>query len=307
MRAMVTALSIMVATLVAGNGIDVHSNTDCPSSDAIRARLQPLLPESDTGDAASVERATPEHSGRPGLRVRLVRSDASVVADRGLAVQGTCEEMADTVATVLAAWESPQVLPAVATDDGAAPPASIVDESHARQREIALQPGAGGGVGFVGGGAATANLELRAGWSDSHLHARVAVAGQTHRESHLDPGSVSWRRTHGSLGLGWKSATTSASVPRWQASVDGGFQVAWLSVSGQGFAPGRHQDVVEFGAGAALRGERVFGAWSVWLEARASGWPRAQRAVVSDSALPTVQLPRYDVAATLGFSRLVFR
>lgn len=303
MRAMVTALSIMVATLVAGSGIDLHSSTHCPSSDAIRASLQPLLPELGTGDAAWVDVATPEPSGESRLRVRLLRPDGSVVADRHLAVQGTCDEMADTIATVLATWEIPQAEP---TRELGTRAASAIHENGARPREIELRVGAGGGAGFVGGVAPAGAVELRAGRPGSHLHAHVAVVGQTNRDRNLEPGSVAWRRTLGALGLGWKSDAALAAAPRWQASVNGGLRVGWLSVTGQGFAPGRSQDIFELGADVGLRAERVFGAWSVWIDGRVCWWPRAQRAVVADSASLSVELPRYDLVATLGFSRLAF-
>jgi hypothetical protein len=305
MASMVTALSIMVATLMAGNGIEVRSATDCPSSDAILAKLRPLLSAVDKDDIAWVDAATPSPTGEPEVSVRLVRSDASVVADRRLLVQGTCDEMADTVATVLAAWETPQVSQPLPMVEVAVPTAAPSQSQVARPRRLGLRLGAGGGAGFVGGAAATGSLELRARWSQLPVYARGAATGQSSREDSLDSGSVVWRRTFLSLGLGWERKPVP--TPYWQASIDAAVSLSWLTASGQGFTPDRRQDAFELGASGALRAERIFGSWSLWLEGRACLWPNQQRAVLSNPVSSSTPLPRLDLMATVGVSRVVFR
>jgi len=302
---MVIAFPIMVATLVAGNGIDVRSASDCPSSEAIQARLRPLLSGvGEADDTAWVEAAGSGPNGRSELHVRLVRPDASVVADRRLSLQGGCDEMADTVATVLAAWETPQASQPSQSIDLSAHAIPPTEPARATRRRTDLRLGASGGAGFVGGAAATGSLELLVGRAGSHAQGRAAVVGQTSRDRNLDPGSVVWRRTHASLGLGWKAAATSWGS-FWQASADAGLLLGWLTASGQGFPANQREDVFEYGAGAALRGERSLGGWGLWLECRASFWARPERAVLSNSPSSTADLPRFEVVAALGISRLV--
>jgi hypothetical protein len=299
---MLSSFSMIVAMLFGANGIDVRSATSCPSSEAILAKLAPLLPGGgEAGDVAWAEDVTPGRDGTVELRLRLVRSDASVVADRRLALQGGCDEMADTIATVLAAWEAPPV-PQVhfeSTKLGTQPMAM----AEAGATGIQLWLGAGGGAGLLGGIAATGNLELLAGRAGSHGQARASVMAQTRRQQNLDGGEVSWRRTHAFLGGGWQSLEAS-SASFWQASADAGVLLGWLTASGRGFTPNSRQDAFEYGVGAGLRGQRKIGNWALWLEIRTTLWAQQQRAVLSDSSLKAV-LPRFDLLATLGVSRLV--
>jgi hypothetical protein len=158
---------------------------------------------------------------------------------------------------------------------------------------------------LVGTLAASGNLELAMGREASPVRARVAAFTQTSRQRDLDSGTVSWRRTHGELGLGWQSRG-AANGSYWQASADLDLLLGWLSASGSGFFQNDHQDAFEYGAGAGLRGERTLGAWALWLEGRANLWAQRQRTVLSNSS-STAELPRIDVLMTLGVSRLVVR
>jgi len=307
---MLSSFSMIVAMISWAHGIDVRSATSCPSSESILAKLAPLLPSgAETEDVAWVDGATTGPDGMMALHLRLVRSDASVVADRRLAVQGECDEMADTIATVLAAWETPpetQPMAQLASIEQAAQP-TVMAKATAEPGVGAIQGwlGAGGGAGLVGGLAAAGNLEVLAGRAGSHAQARAAVTAQTSRQRNLDIGQVSWRRTHASLGLGWQSLG-AASGSFWQASADADVLLGWLTASGNGFAPSNRQDVFEYGVGAGLRGQRKIGGWTLWLEFRTDLWARQQRAVLSGSQSDAA-LPRLDLMATLGVSRLVFR
>jgi hypothetical protein len=201
----------------------------------------------------------------------------------------------------LAAWKAPPV-PAVAQTE-AAPREEPVREVTSAPMQAWL--GAGGGVALVGGIAATGNLELVAGRAASHVRARVAALTQTSRQLDLVPGTVSWRRTHGELGLGWQSrGATDGSY--WQASADADVLLGWLRASGHGYFQDTRQDAFEYGVGAGLRGERRLGAWALWLEGRTNLWAHPQRAVLSGSH-SAARLPRLDVLVTLGISRLVVR
>jgi len=292
---------------MAGNGVAVRGSTDCPSSEAIRTRLAPLLPVGGATDTAWVE-AGAGPQGASELRVRLLRGDASTVADRRLTLQGSCEEMADTVAAVLAAWEVPQMSsPARGVAATAGAPPDLVRPGPARRR-VELWLGAGGGAYFVDGMAATGSLEAMAGLAGSHIQARAAAVAQSDRDLDLSPGRVVWRRTYASLGPGW----TTLGMPSgwlgasWLASADAGILLGWLSAAGSGFALNRQQDAFEYGVAAGVRGQRRWGAWKLWLEGRASILVSRERVVLDNSSL-SAQLPRYDLVAVLGLSRLVFR
>ena len=295
--------SVVTAALVLAGGVEVHSSGACPSAEAIGAKLGLLLAtEGGDPNVASVEVAAQKPGGITEIRLRLLRPDASVVGDRRLIVQGGCDEMADTIATVLAVWKTPP------------PPVAAQSESTALlanpARTAAPAPvqawlGAGGGVALVGPLAATGTLNLVAGRAPSPVRARVAAFTQTSRQLDLDQGTVSWRRTHAELGLGWQSRGAAGSS-YWQASAEADILLGWLTASGSGFFHDHRQDAFEYGAGAGLRGERKLGAWAFWLEGRTNLWAQRQRAVLSNSSSMTT-LPRFDVLVTLGASRLVVR
>ena len=293
---------MLLAVLVAGTALDIRSGTNCPSGEAIADKLAPLLPRmAEAGDVAWIDLAAPEPASLPALRVRLVRADTSVIADRRLTIQGGCDEMADTVATVLAAWEAPPAaLPAIVTDTN-----QFHGEPGKDIQHLELWVGAAGGAGLLGGIAATGNIELVLQHTGSRLLGRAAMTGQTTRQVNLDPGDGVWRRTYGSLGLGWQ-ARRPASHSTWQVSADLGLLLGWLTASGRGFTPNSQETAFELGASAGLRGQRRLGYWALWLEARANFWPNPERTVLT-GAPAEVQLPKFDVLATFGVSRLGLR
>jgi len=99
----------------------------CPSPNAVSARLSQLLPDEAGGapDALVVD-------GEPGaLRVRLLSAQGSLREQKTLDLTGSCDELADAVATVAVAWRSrlqqddvpPPVLSARARPVEAAAPA----------------------------------------------------------------------------------------------------------------------------------------------------------------------------------------
>ena len=293
--------SIAATVLVLGGSVEVKSSGTCPSSDAVSAKLRLLLSAgAGEPDVASVEIAAQRPDGITELRLRLQRPDASVIGDRRLTLQGGCDEMAETVAAVLAAWETPPLPSVTATEmlAGAEQPARA-----AAGAPMQAWLGVGGGVGLVGGLAATGNLELALARATSPVRARVAAFTQTIRQLDLDRGNVSWRRSHGELGLAWQSRG-AVGASYWQASAEADLLLGWLSAKGNGFFENQGQDAFEWGAGVGLRGERKRGAWAFWLEGRANLWPQRERAVLSNSS-STVPLPRLDVLLAVGLSRAV--
>lgn len=294
---------MVLAALVAAQGLEVRSVGDCPSSQAIREKLAPLLTGlGEEGDVAWVEAAVPEPNQPPALRVRLVRADANVIADRRLPIQGGCEEMADTVAAVLAAWETPPAPPPAVLLDS---PAIHAEPATVEQR-TQMWLGASGGAGLVGGIAAAGNLELLLTHTGSHLLGRASMSGQTTRQIELAPGDATWRRTYGSLGLGWQ-ARRPDSGSYWQFSTDVDLLLGALTASGRGFSPSTRETVFEYGFGAGLRGQRNLGGWALWVEARANLWPAPERAALTGGSDATTQLPKFDVLASLGISLLTLR
>jgi hypothetical protein len=124
----VLAASVYLAA--AGLVVLGEGHQGCPDAGRVSARLAQLLgeePGAEAPDALVID-------GEPGaLRVRLLSAQGTVREEKTLDLQGSCDELADAVATVAVAWRSqlqadevpPPVLAARlrAVDDGApAPP-----------------------------------------------------------------------------------------------------------------------------------------------------------------------------------------
>lgn len=294
--------------MVVGAGlVEVRSDTDCPSADEVSSRLRPMLPAGwvtgRDGDVASVTDVGSHADEVATLRVRLLRPDGSLAGDRQLVLRGGCAEMADAVATVIAAWETnllPAVPPSVETV-APLPPKVPEPAVHAAglepgQTRIGAALGACVGAAVSDGVAVTAGLEAVVGRAASRWQLRLAAATQTDRRQTLDQGEVSWKHTTIAAGLVLRSLG-----PHWRVSIDGGPVLGWATLAGHGYDTDRTKSVFEYGVGAGLRVARAWGRFSVWLEWRTHLWSESQQAVLAGSSSRQT-LSRVDGVASLGAS-----
>ena len=301
--------SLMTVLIVAGSPVEVRSATHCPSTEAIVERSLPLLPAAAAGlveeqDVARIEVGKVQSGGATALHLVLLRADASVVGDRGLLMQGTCQDMAEAVATVIAAWET-KPLSGDVPDDGPRPtlkevaPMSQVQASEPASTRI--QPwrivgGAGAGAALVGGTAAIVGFDVLLGRSTSHWQLRLGLADETDRRLNFQGGHVDWQHTTAALGLCWHLLD-----PSWLLSLDVGPIAGWATLAGSNFSVNRKQRSFEYGVAAGLRAGRSFGRWTVWAEGRTNLWAQVQRATVTGDS-SGAELPQVDTTVALGFS-----
>ena len=302
---------MMAVAAFAVSPIDVRSSANCPSTEAIVERLLPLLPTTvasarDGRDTAQIEVGAVHKDGAIELHLLLVRGDASVVGERRLSMRGTCQDLAEAVATVLAAWET-QPLPATAPDlapvpavRGTAVPAQAQGSEPAPSRPLQLLLGAGAGVSLVGGLAASGDVDLEGGRVASHWQLRFALARETARQADLDLGHVDWLHTIVGLSVCWRVLD-----PSWLFMVDAGPMAGWATLTGGGFSPGRQQRAFEYGVAAGLRAGRNVGRWNVWAEWRSYLWVKGQRATLT-GAPSYADLPPADTVVSLGISVRLF-
>lgn len=296
---------MIAATLwAAGLGVEVRSSTDCPSAQDVTDRLLPLLPPftgpAQARDVAQVQVVQVRSDRTRDLSIRLLRPDASEIGDRRVTLQGTCVEMAETVATILATWktdtrpEGPDVEKLMAIVEGETPPAAPTP-GQSISTEYLL--GTGAGASLIGGIAATGSLELLAGRQSSHWQLRLGLATQTSRQSDLAaPGRVDWQHTNATLGLTWRLLN-----PRWLFSLDAGPLVGWVTLAGQGYSPSRKTRYFEYGGATGARLGRKLGRWAVWAEGRLTMWVKGYRATVRGSD-ESRDLPLFDATVSLGVS-----
>jgi hypothetical protein len=310
-KRVISALAwLMAVTIITASPVDVRSATNCPSPEDVAARLRPLLPDeagqADGPDVAHIEVGVVQAGGAKQLHLLLVRADASVVGDRRLLMRGTCQDMADTVATVIAAWET-RPMPEVVADVASAPVVKVIRApsqvpaprlASTRIRPLRILLGASAGAAFVGGVAAAGGLEVSLGGSASHWQWRLGMASETTRQLGLLAGQVHWQHTAAALGVGWR-----AIDPSWLISLDAGPAAGWATLAGSNFAVNRRRRSFEYGVAAGLRAGRTFGRYAVWAEWRTNLWAQGQRATIT-GADSGAQLPQVDMAVGLGISAL---
>jgi hypothetical protein len=300
--------SVTLLALLAAGQVDVRSSTDCPSSSAIAAKLGPLLPTMAEHDLADVQLLGRQPDGTTDLHLALFDPAHALLGERRVLLRGSCEQVAEAVAAILAAWKSSPV-----TIVSPASPVPSAAQAAMTARQAASQPAprqpprfrvlvaAGASVHLVGGVALGGNLELRLGKAVSHWALRFAWFAQTARQSELPadpaPGQVDWRHTSAALGLAWHTLH-----PRWRLALDAGLVTGWATVTGRGFDTNRTARSFEYGATAGLRGGRSWGRFTLWVEARPTLWLKGHEVRVTGSPAGGSDLPVVDVAVTLGVS-----
>jgi hypothetical protein len=292
---------VAILTFLAAGQVDVRSSTDCPSAPAIAARLGPLLPGMSGRDVADVQLLGVQPDGTTDLYVSLSDPGLVPIGGRRVPLRGSCAQLAEAVAAILAAWKSDPGTRAApgTTDDTIAARHDGASEARAPS-PFTMLAGAGVGAHVVGGECLGGNLELRLGRAASHWQLRLGFAAQTARQMGLVAGAysgqVDWQHTSAAVGLAWQSFR-----PRWQLGLDAGLVGGWATLAGSGFATSRTERAFEYGAAAGLRGGRAWGRLSFWLETRPTLWLKGHEVRVQGSTASR-DLPRVDVAASLGVS-----
>jgi len=244
----------------------------CPAPVDVEARVRVILhltSEQQLSEGFVVER----HES--GLYVELRSADSTLIGQRTLPAEGSCDELAQAAAVVLSAWlndahpdfasalpaaPAPEPEPAPVPVPAPAPPPPLKAAAppvapHAPSRQWELGAGVGaeltdgsfvpaafvaGGFVPVAGGFGLSGM-LGASWS---------------RQLPLGPGEVAWRRWRLGAGPSFRVATRSVSV-----DVNAGPALAWLHLNGSNFERSSTQDGVEFGgflnARVLSRGRRV--------------------------------------------------
>jgi hypothetical protein len=297
--------ALLLATILATGMVEIRSTTNCPSSAEVTERLRPLLPRGPAtgslGHRATLDVVQVGPDGTVEMRLRMLRADASVIGDRPLFLRGGCQDMAEAIAAVIAAWESEPGRESSAgspvSDDGvtAASPAAALPPAR-----IQVSGGVGVGAGLVGGLAAVGNLEMQFGRADSRWQLRFGMMAERSRQLDLGPGQVDWRHTMVAAGL-----LLRGSVSSWVGSLDAGPVAGWATNQGKGYGVDRQDSSFEVGVASGVRAGRQFGRWALWAEARGNLWLRGQRVLLTGSPA-TADLPRGDVSIGLGTTVRLF-
>jgi hypothetical protein len=274
----------MLATLVA---VVVEGTSACPTPAAVEQSLRPLLPEGGR-DVVRLE----AQDGT--LQVTLVRADGSNAGRRTLGGEHTCQELAEAVAVMIAAWQSD-----LAGERALAPPPVAVVATPPPPVIPRPRPSweVGAGLGGTLSGAAVAPALLLLG--DVSLlgplgaGARIGLDGN--RNAALPGGSARWRRATLAVGPRVRYGERLA------AEAHLGPALGWLHIAAQGFDAPQGHDAVVGGLEGELRLSWRQRGLRPWLALGAAFWPA--RIVVYQLPDRTEKaLPRLQGAATLGLS-----
>jgi hypothetical protein len=296
---------MLLRAALAAVAVDVQGPSECPTNAEVLAYLHPLLESAPSvGDRPHVARIDPVEQSQDdvprGVRLRLYREDGHLIGDRVLSPQGSCEEAADAVATIIAAWES---APSPSMTPKPQPPADVIATTPPpavnRPGRPAFDVGFVVGSALIGGLAAAAGLELTLGPGASLWRLRVGAMSETSRRMEASQGQVDWSHTAFAVSLMMRSRH-----PAWLLAADVGPMVGWARMEGNNFTINRQQRSFEYGATAGLRAGRTLGRVALWAEVRAQVWARGQQALVGGAA--SGDLPLADVAACLGMSVRIF-
>lgn len=222
----------------------------CPAPVDVEARVRTILhlsPEQQLTEGFAVER----HEA--GLYVALRSSDSTLIGERTLPTEGSCDELAQAAAVVLSAWLTdvhpdfagalppPQPEPEPASmpepEPEPAQPAQPAPTSVAAPSSPPAPPAHRwhltlGGGGDLSNGALVPALLLGASYGAQvtglALSARALFT--LPRDQRLEPGQVTWRRWPLALG-----PTLRLATPVLAFAVSAGAAVAWLHMAGDSF------------------------------------------------------------------------
>jgi len=285
------------AVVVAALPVQVESAA-CPSGHEVEQALAAMLPsvsEAIRPDVARVFRRD-DH-----LQIELVNPDAAVIAERRLDENGSCAELAELIAVVIASWES-DVHPEF-TRSHAEPMLIALPDAPRPSPPVPIpaafyEVAAGAALSWSGSPALAALLAM--GWvprgAGPGLHLSATVES-THRLDLGNRQAAAWRRYMGSAEFDWHLPSGA-----WALDFHSGLALGWLAASGTGFSENYNGYSFSPGAVAGTRfSRRVMRHASLWLELALCYWPRKQILYGQPNASQQ-EIPHYQVLASIGLA-----
>lgn len=291
------------------------SGETCPAPVDVEARVRAILHlsvEQQLSEGFIVER----HES--GLYVELRSADSTLIGQRTLPAEGSCDELAQAAAVVLSAWlndahpdfagalpvappPEPEPEPEPAPEPSAAPqpapkpvpPPPRPPTRPARRWEL------GAGVGADLSGESFAPTALIVGGfvpvADG-VGLSGVIGASSSRQLPLGPGQVAWRRWP--FGIGPSFRTTTRSVG-FEASA--GPALAWLHLDGSNFVHTSAQDGVELGGFLQLRASSRGPGWGMFGLANGQYYPADSGAYASSQEERWfAPVPRFSLGLAVG-------
>jgi hypothetical protein len=286
--ARVFATVFATALLLAALPVRVESAA-CPSGVEIEASLTSMLSTASGvagHDVAKVERL----DGK--LRVELSDDKSVIIAERVLDGHGSCAELAQLAAIVIASWESdvhPEFVRPHAEPPAPPPPTFAPNGAYEVSLGATLsqagKPAAGGSLG-------TAWFPRGTGFGLSLL-----VAGGMSRTLDLGVGQARWRHWTGNPEIAWRYWRAGLAVDG-----HGGLALGWLETSGADFSENRSSTTFSLAVTAGIRSAWWFSRHiAAWIDLRGLYFTRGE-VVYSTPAGGEAEVPRLEGIVSLGLA-----
>jgi hypothetical protein len=289
----------------------------CPAAVDVEARVRVILhlaPERELSEGFVVER----HES--GLYVELRSADSTLIGQRTLPTQGSCDELAQAAAVVLSAWLSdvhpdfagalpeppPPAEPAPEPEPGPEPPPP---PARKPQRQAPPQPpppptpstphgwdfALGVGADLSGAKlAVAAPLSISYGAVTRGFGASFLAIATPPREQPFGPGQISWWRWP--FGVGPSFRLTAANLA-WELSA--GPALGWLRAQGAGYDHNFTKGGTDWGGYLSLRASSRGQHWGLFGLANAQIYP-ADTSVSVSGVGGSWPVPRFSLGLAVG-------
>jgi hypothetical protein len=283
--------------LLSASHVAISGDIDCPAPADISRYLGPLLPG--TRDAAGPDHVVVQTGSDHELQVILTTVDG-VVLKRAIPQSSACDHLAETVAVLIASWETelhPGWVPTVERPSERATlgPSSAGDALAMWTTIGTLLSEAAGSI------APGVSLGVAVGSRRGRWTARLSATGTAAHKATLGPGEISWNRLSAAAGIGRVVGTGPIDVDIEAAAVGGA-----IVVTGRGFTTNENVIRPDVGMSLGVRLNWRAGNVDPWIGVGLDIWPLGQQARVAGwpEGRP---LPRFEPRIGIGITALTWQ
>jgi hypothetical protein len=260
----------------------VDGAASCPTPSEVAAVLASI----GVADSADVATLLPVEGG---VEVVLADERGERKKSRRLLAEGSCAEMAQAAAVVIATWESELKAERLK-------PVALAVPRAPRTRAIAFDVAGGATASFnpdvAFGGVLAASLTPRRG----RFGGRIAFSGAQTRDEALGTGHASYARYQLAFGPLYRLRPSRLLI-----DLHADVTVALLTIEGVGYQNSRRDLDVDPGLGAGARLGVRFGRVAPFVGLDVLGWLRRQRFTI-EGASDVAVLPRWELNLSLGLA-----
>lgn len=285
--------------------LDVQGTSTCPTPNEVSQHVARLLPETQSSERSS--RATLS-SGEGFVGIQLLGPEGGVLAERQLDRSGSCADMAEAVAVILAAWQaqfSPTISPTVIESAAPTPSGTTPLPEVAPPQPFLFDAGLAALTSIAGGEAALGGkLEgaLTPFASGLGFHIATSLSSSHEQTTTASDVQAQWIRPALSVGPNLRLQGSRLAL-----DIHGDAVLALLRIkgSGSGLKENASDTTVQAGLAAGVRGLWTWNRAAAWVGADLLGFPGQDNLTVG--IYREGQLPHLEIQVALGIALGRFR